>query len=207
MTKKEKVRKRYDSWSTLYDLFDLGGLSYEKCFAVDALELKGNERVLDFGTGTGAILPYIASKLPNGKIYAVDFSQKMLAKARIRVKQCGLEGRVEIVRDDCESLKFPSNFFDCALASYTFTSLPNPYQGALEFARVLKRNGRFAVVDTGKPKDWYLLPYYWLLKPVARIFGYTYIDRNIPELLLKAGLEIERLYRFGLTYCVKGRKR
>ncbi|MCX8173016.1 MAG: class I SAM-dependent methyltransferase [Thermoplasmata archaeon] len=207
MNEKEKVRKRYDRWSRVYDAFDLGGVTYEKRFAADALGLKGTEKVLDFGTGTGAILPYVAGKLKTGKVYAVDFSEKMLERARTRVRKTGIQDRVEILRDDCENLSFPSDFFDCAIATFAFTSLPHPQKGAMELARVLKPSGRFAVLETGKPKKWYLLPYYWLIKPVARVFGYTYIDRNVPEYLVNAGLEILAIYRFGLTYCIKGRKR
>ncbi|MEM4160695.1 MAG: methyltransferase domain-containing protein [Thermoplasmata archaeon] len=207
MEEKEKVRRRYDRWSRFYDAFDLGGITYEKRFAVDALELKGDERVLDFGTGTGAILPYIARKLPKGKVYAVDFSKKMLERARERVEKERLQNRVEILEDDCENLSFPSCFFDCAIATFTFTSLPHPQRGAVEFARVLKPSGKFTVLETGRPRKLYLLPHYWLIKPVARVFGYTYIDRDVPKYLTDAGLEILGVYRFGLTYCVKGRKR
>lgn len=207
MNEKEKVRRRYDSWSRFYDVFDLGGITYEKLFAVDALKLNGDELVLDFGTGTGAILPYIARKLEKGKVYAVDFSEKMLEKARERVRKEGIEHKVKILKDDCENLSFPSCFFDCAIATFTFTSLANPQKGAIEFARVLKHGGRFTVLETGRPKEWYLLPYYWLIKPVARVFGYTYINRDVPGYLADAGLELLGVYRFGLTYCVKGRKR
>jgi len=203
---KEKVRKRYDGWSRFYDVFDLGGVTFEKKFAVDALRLKGNEVVLDFGTGTGAILPYLARKVPGGKVYAVDFSEKMVRKARMRLEKQNIKN-VEVCVDDCENLSFSSNFFDCVLATFTFTSLPMPDKGAHEMERVLKPGGTFSVLETGKPKKWYLLPYYWLIKPTARIFGYTYIERDVPRMLLDAGLSIEALHRFGLTYCICGVKR
>lgn len=206
MNENEKVRKRYDKWSRFYDIFDLGGVTYEKRFAVDVLALNGDEKVLDFGTGTGAILPYIARKLRNGRVYAVDFSERMLEKAKERVIKSHIQNRVEIHKDDCENLSYPPNFFDCVIATFTFTSLPDPQKGAMELARVLKPGGKFAVLETGKPRKWYLLPHYWLIKPVARIFGYTYIDRNVPAYIVNAGLEILAIYRFGLTYCVKGRK-
>ncbi|MEM3397189.1 MAG: methyltransferase domain-containing protein [Thermoplasmata archaeon] len=207
MNEKDRVRKRYDRWSSFYDLFDLGGVTFEKRFAVDTLELNGDEHVLDFGTGTGAILPYIAGKLKNGKVYAVDFSERMLGKAKERVRKAGFQSKVEILKDDCENLSFPSNYFDCVIATFTFTSLPHPQKGAIELERVLKPGGRFSVLETGKPKKWYLLPHYWLIKPVARVFGYTYIDRNVSQYLIASGLEIIAVYRFGLTYCIKGRKR
>ncbi|MGB9636332.1 MAG: class I SAM-dependent methyltransferase [Thermoplasmata archaeon] len=206
MEKKEKVRKRYDRWSSVYDIFDLGGVTYEKRFAVDMLNIKGNEQILDFGTGTGAILPYIASKLTTGKIYAVDFSQKMVEKARARVKKHRIEEKVEVRLDDCENLSFADSTFDCVIATYTFTSLPNPQKGAGEMARVLKLGGYFSVLETGRPKKWYLLPHYWLIKPTARIFGYTYIDRDVSAILMDAGFDIVNVYRFGLAYCIKGKK-
>ena len=49
---------------------------------LDKFEIKENDAVLDLGTGTGVLLPYIAQRIgSNGRITAVDFSIGMLQKA------------------------------------------------------------------------------------------------------------------------------
>lgn len=47
------------------------------------VEIKPGEEILDLGTGTGVLLPYIAGKTgTEGRITAVDFSTGMLEKAK-----------------------------------------------------------------------------------------------------------------------------
>ncbi len=46
------------------------------------LELKGDEKVLDAGCGTGRLTEELLQRLPNGQVIAVDASPNMLAKAR-----------------------------------------------------------------------------------------------------------------------------
>lgn len=50
---------------------------------LDFIELQPGQSVLDLGTGTGVLLPYIAERIGNaGKITAVDYSEGMLTRAR-----------------------------------------------------------------------------------------------------------------------------
>jgi trans-aconitate 2-methyltransferase len=46
------------------------------------LALRGDERILDAGCGTGRVTAELAERLPHGQVIAVDASPKMLAKAR-----------------------------------------------------------------------------------------------------------------------------
>lgn len=49
---------------------------------LDYMDLKEKQEVLDLGTGTGILLPYIAERIgEEGKITAVDFSEGMLSQA------------------------------------------------------------------------------------------------------------------------------
>lgn len=50
---------------------------------LDKIELKEGQEVLDLGTGTGVLLPFIAERIGNeGKITAVDYSEEMLKRAK-----------------------------------------------------------------------------------------------------------------------------
>ncbi|USN51603.1 MAG: methyltransferase domain-containing protein [Myxococcales bacterium] len=49
---------------------------------VSALQLKGNEEILDIGCGDGAISNKIAYMIPQGNIIGIDISKSMIECAR-----------------------------------------------------------------------------------------------------------------------------
>jgi trans-aconitate 2-methyltransferase len=52
---------------------------------LDRLELRGDERVLDAGCGTGRVTAALVERLPRGHVVAVDGSPAMVAEARERL--------------------------------------------------------------------------------------------------------------------------
>jgi release factor glutamine methyltransferase len=58
------------------------------------------QRILDLGTGTGAIALALAKIYPEAMVTAVDRSIAALALARENAAACGLEGRVEFRQSD-----------------------------------------------------------------------------------------------------------
>jgi trans-aconitate 2-methyltransferase len=52
---------------------------------LDRLELRGDERVLDAGCGTGRVTATLAERVPRGHVVAVDGSPAMVAEARERL--------------------------------------------------------------------------------------------------------------------------
>jgi trans-aconitate 2-methyltransferase len=52
---------------------------------LDRLELRGDERVLDAGCGTGRVTAALAERLPRGEVLAVDGSPAMVDQARERL--------------------------------------------------------------------------------------------------------------------------
>jgi trans-aconitate 2-methyltransferase len=83
-------------WNAVaYD--DLSDPMYEWGMAVLAtLELKGSERVLDAGCGSGRLTEELFRRLPAGEVVALDFSPKMLEQARQRLARFGR--KVEFVQ-------------------------------------------------------------------------------------------------------------
>jgi trans-aconitate 2-methyltransferase len=51
---------------------------------IDRLDLRGDERVLDAGCGTGRVTEVLARQVPNGTVIAVDGSAAMVAETRKR---------------------------------------------------------------------------------------------------------------------------
>jgi trans-aconitate 2-methyltransferase len=52
---------------------------------LDRLDLRGDERVLDAGCGTGRVTAALADQLPGGEVVAVDGSPAMVAQAQERL--------------------------------------------------------------------------------------------------------------------------
>jgi release factor glutamine methyltransferase len=71
--------------------------------ALDHIRGIAEPRVLDVGTGTGAIALAIADEAPNARITAMDVSPDALALARENLELTGVNGRVRLVEHDLTS--------------------------------------------------------------------------------------------------------
>jgi trans-aconitate 2-methyltransferase len=65
---------------------------------LDRLPLRGDERVLDAGCGSGRVTELLADRLPQGSVVALDGSASMIAAARDRLARFG--DRVDYVVAD-----------------------------------------------------------------------------------------------------------
>jgi trans-aconitate 2-methyltransferase len=65
---------------------------------LDRLTLRGDERVLDAGCGSGRVTEVLAERLPRGRVVALDGSPAMLDEARRRLTR--FADRVEFVEAD-----------------------------------------------------------------------------------------------------------
>lgn len=208
-SEKAKVERRYDRWSRYYDTVDtfpgIGRLEKRwRLEAIESLELKPDDMVLDVGTGTGLILPWIAERLTTGKVMGIDLSENMLEKARERAGKCGVEDRVELRKMDIEKMGFEDGSFDKVIATYTLTTVPDHAATIAEMHRVVKKGGLVVILDTGKPKGLAKIPYYPMLA-AAKLFGRTHFDKDvIGELRKQKGWKItkERRHYGGMVYCI-----
>lgn len=90
----ERARRKYARLARRYDV-SLAvlqpWLSRYRRRAVDSLELRPGETVLDVGAGTGASLELLAAGVgPEGRVVAIEPSEAMLDAARRRVDAAGL---------------------------------------------------------------------------------------------------------------------
>lgn len=201
MGRSEKIKKRYDRWSRYYDTFDLGGVNEQKKLAVDLLKLENNAVIMDMGTGTGAIIPYLAEQITKeGKIIGVDFSEKMVKTANLRIKKQGIASKAKAMVADGTKLPFPDGHFDAIIATFAFTSFPEPGKAIKECARVLRPGGRFSILDTGKPPGKKHQFRYRYLKFLMWKAGYTDISLDIPGLVRKSGLKVHKIERFSGSF-------
>src|SRR5258706_8401943 len=86
--------------------------------AIEALELRSGERVIDAGCGTGWCLPRLAERVgPEGEVVGFDPSPEMLAIARTR-HAGGRAAPIRLFQAAAQSVALPSPA-DAILFSYT----------------------------------------------------------------------------------------
>lgn len=108
--------------------------------AFQLLNLKASDKVLLVGVGTGIDLLLLPDNI---FITGVDLSEKMLAKARERIK-----GRnTELYNMNAEKLDFPDASFDYVVLNLILSVVENPRRVTEEAIRVLKPGGRILVFD------------------------------------------------------------
>lgn len=123
---------------------------------LDALALRGDERVLDVGCGRGLLAIGVAKRLKNGKVIGIDvwnpfdLSGNTADAAKANAKLEGVADRVRIENGDALKLVYPDNHYDAVVSSLVLHNIPDQHgraQALREMLRVLKPGGKLAIFD------------------------------------------------------------
>ena len=118
--------------------------------------------VLEIGCGTARNLIAAGRRWPEARFHGLDISTAMLATARAKVAQAGLEDRIALAQGDASDFDpvalFGTSGFDRVFLSYTLSMIPD-WTGAIEqAARTLAPDGQLSLVDFGQQErmpDWW----------------------------------------------------
>ncbi len=125
----------WDIYARLYDTLNLLE-PYQKLHqeTLKSLELKGGERILDTGCGTGNFEKLLSQKgFHNSKVEALDFSQAMLKRAK---QKNGIHSFSFQHFDLNSRLPFPDNYFDRVVSINAVYALKDPKKTLEEFSRI-----------------------------------------------------------------------
>jgi arsenite methyltransferase len=123
---------------------------------LDALELTGNEKVLDAGCGRGLMTIGAAKRLKSGRVIGVDvwnpqdLSGNSADAAKANAKVEGVADHVRFENCDLRKLVFPENNFDVVLSAGAIHHLSEcdwQDQAVREMFRVLRPGGRILIFD------------------------------------------------------------
>jgi demethylmenaquinone methyltransferase/2-methoxy-6-polyprenyl-1,4-benzoquinol methylase len=177
-------------------------------------EVEGAKTLLDVGTGTGEVL---LQADPQAIRVGIDLSLGMLKVARRKCPDCSF------VLADAENMPFKTSSFDAITLSLVYRHLYNREQFLKEAQRVLKPEGRLAILDINKFWLTPLLVFFmkFLIKPLGLVlfgrdkweFFIHSLENSLSEEELKRELEsngfkvIKTQRRlFGIVYVVSAKK-
>jgi ubiquinone/menaquinone biosynthesis C-methylase UbiE len=134
-----KLQQRY--FNENVDLFEPPlprGVTERLKATIKASRLRRGERVLDVGTGTGILIPYILEYGPS-EIHACDLSENMLRRVKGKFPQ------VITHLGDVRDLPLPDDSLDVAFINACFSNIMDKSKSLNNLYRLLRRKGRLVV--------------------------------------------------------------
>jgi ubiquinone/menaquinone biosynthesis C-methylase UbiE len=192
-----QTKTRYNRIAPYYDMMEKIS---ERTFSHwrKGLLARAKGKVLEIGVGTGKNFPYY----PEGvDVTGLDIADKMLLQARLRADKLGFP--VHLMEGDVQSLPFPENSFDTAVATFVFCSVPDPVLGLKELGRVIRSSGEILLLEhvrIDRPVIGFIMD---IINPFFLHFIGPNINRRTVENVGKAGLRIEKVEHLGFMEMVK----
>jgi demethylmenaquinone methyltransferase / 2-methoxy-6-polyprenyl-1,4-benzoquinol methylase len=195
-----QVRAMFDRVAAVYDLLNTvmtAGLHHRwRARAVDLARVGPGSRVLDVATGTGDLAIELVRRVsPGGEVIGSDFSEGMLARARLK----GAKALLGIQPDasgalnngsshsepaslrfewgDALELPYADNAFDAATVGFGARNFSDLQRGLQEMVRVVRPGGRVVVLEMTTPTR----------PPLSLFFG-LWFDRVVPLIGKLVGL-------------------
>jgi ubiquinone/menaquinone biosynthesis C-methylase UbiE len=140
MSKKTYFNKAADSWDKRFRTPKLSSF-LEKL--VPQFGLEQGQNVLDVGTGTGILIPYLIRAVgSDGSVTAVDYSEKMIQVCK--TKHSHLKN-LSIKLGNIEETAFPPESFDAVICFGVFPHLENKEKALRNINRTLRSGGKLVI--------------------------------------------------------------
>lgn len=183
----QAILQKYERIAPFYDLLDLP-FERGRYRSIRPMLFAGLDgRLLDAGVGTGRNIDFY----PGGaEVFGVDLSPAMLKRAARR--RPGSTATVHLLPMNLVHLDFPDGFFDAAVASFVFCTMPPEARHAAleELRRVVKPNGRVRLLEYAPAKTPFRRTLARIWRPwVEWAFG-AKLDQDIERELSQASLVV-----------------
>ncbi|UAL08078.1 MAG: class I SAM-dependent methyltransferase [Candidatus Methanogranum gryphiswaldense] len=117
---------------------------------VSLLELSGNERILDIGTGTGIMIPFYEENLRSGSILAIDYSENMIKQAMMKYPET-IHNMVRYKVVDIYDMEMDEKFDDIVCYS-CFPHFPYQERAIRILASYLEKDGKLMIAHSSSKK-------------------------------------------------------
>jgi len=172
-----------------------------------------NPHILDVGCGSGVPTIELAT-ISDGQVTGIDIHLTSLNLLRRKIKETGLNNRVNVIKDSILTMDFPEESFDIIWAEGSIYAIGFE-KGIKKWRRFLKPNGFLVIHDENKDKtkklglitkygysliaqfeisdNLWQLDYYTPLEQLIQVFHYKYSnDSELSNELNKDQIEIDK---------------
>lgn len=159
--------------------------------------------VLELAVGSGRNLRHYP---PGTKLTGIEISEPMLALARRRAQEAGLDAVLR--QGDAQALEFADESFDTVLITLALCTIPDDRAAVAEAWRVLRPGGRLVLLEHVRSPVRAVRVGQRLLEPLSVRFQADHLLRDPLDHLASAGFEVEGAERLkmGIVERVVARK-
>lgn len=202
-TSSERSLRLYNGIAPYYDflhgLQTLWADNIHRRRAVEMVNLKKDDSVLDVGTGTGLTAIEAFKVNPYIELVGVDRSPRMLERARKRLSGTVAAGHFRLVENELEGLSgIENNYFDAIISAYGFGGVNDTGKAMRELVRVAKPGARISMAEMGMPVQDGLADvvrgavHKLVVEPWIR-WAWEFRDLNLRDLYIRNGISLTGL--------------
>jgi demethylmenaquinone methyltransferase / 2-methoxy-6-polyprenyl-1,4-benzoquinol methylase len=216
-----EVRGMFEATAATYDvqngMLSLGIDRHWRKIFVERLRPRPGSVIGDMAVGTGEISLGVASRYRDVRIVGVDFTPGMLRVARRKVRERGLEDRIELRQGDLRAIPLPDASLDAVTMSFGIRNIGERARVLSEICRVLRPGGFAQIMEMSIPTSGIARALYsWYFEHLMPVLGnwlsrtdyaYSYLKHSVYEFpsdpeffqeMRAAGLD--RPSAFGITF-------
>jgi ubiquinone/menaquinone biosynthesis C-methylase UbiE len=148
--------------------------------------------VLEIGAGSALNIPFYGRAVE--RLYALDPSMELWRLGRHRVLDVRFP--IEFLQSSAESIPLGNDTLDTVVSTWTLCTIPDPRAALEEIRRVLRPDGTLIFIEHGWSPDARVRAWQERLNPLwKRVAGGCNLDRQIEQLIARAGFQISSLER------------
>ncbi len=192
----EKLSKSYDAMELIFFFGGRGNprKGFPKIIPNESLE------ILDLCTGTALSSILLASQNDKNIITGVDISEGMLQQARRKINDKGIRN-IKLHKMSADNLKFPDHSFDIIMISFALHEMEIGLRTNIfkEVKRLLKRNGRFIVLDFAHQKGAMNRLFNGIWKKLEPAVYIDFLSNNWHRELEEEGLKLKNTSEYSFS--------
>lgn len=152
--------------------------------------------VLELGFGSGTNVPYYPAEVE--RVLAVEPSER--AREMSARRRSASPVAVDFVGLDGASIPLGDGSVDNALSTWTLCTIPDVHAALAEVRRVLRPGGRLQFLEHGLSDDPKVARRQHRLDGIQqRIAGGCHLNRDISDLVVEAGFQLDEIATFRIT--------
>jgi len=168
------------------DEFHMGGRA-ATAHIVGLMDLPGDARVLDIGSGLGGVVRFLAAE-KGCQVSGIDLTPEFVSVAQMLTDRTSLSDHVDFHVGSALDLPWPDASFDAATTFHVAMNIADRPRLYEEAARVIRPRGVFAIFDVMKgPSEGMVFPVPWAETEET---SFLTTPAQMEKLLSDAGFEI-----------------